>query len=246
MKSKPLKHSLVAAGVGVALLCLLSLRSEGQQLTIINTQVKDGRVLLSYQIADTTVGKFYTVRVYSSHDNYLQPLERVSGDVGINIRPGSERLLSWDPKELGDAFVGKVALEIRARVYVPFVRLDGVDGSTKMKRLKPYALSWSGGGPQNILNIDFLRKGEKQTTFANIANVGHYNLVLPKDVKPGRYVMRISDSKNKDEVVVSNEFRVRRRYPLLLKVIPIAAIGSAFAFLPKSEPEIPFPITPND
>jgi hypothetical protein len=243
MKSRKFRYSIIATSLGVALLCV-SIKNQAQQLQIKNTQIKDGRVVLTYHISDTTAGKYFTVRAYSSHDNYMQPLERIAGDAGILIRPGSDRTLSWDPKELGDTFNGKVALEIRARVYVPFVKLDGFETGTQVKRLKPYTLSWSGGSPQNILNIDLLRKGEKETTFANIANVGHYSLVLPKHIKPGKYVMRISDSKNKDEVVISNEFRVRRKYPLLLKIIPFVGITALTAWLLKPEDTIVDPILP--
>ena len=57
-------------------------------------------------------------------------------------------------------------------------------------------------------------------------------MTLPTTVKPGKdYYFRISDAKNADQVVVTPNFEVRRKIPLLLKAIPIVAVGGVIYVL---------------
>jgi hypothetical protein len=50
------------------------------------------------------------------------------------------------------------------------------------------------------------------------------------DVKPGKgYYFLVSDTKNKDQVMKTPMFEVRRKVPLVVKVIPIAIIGGIIA-----------------
>jgi hypothetical protein len=170
--------------------------------------------------------------------------------VGLEVKPGNNNKFSWDAKaELGENFSGSVSLEIRGKLYIPFVRFGGFDEYKAIKRLKPYEITWSGGTPQNILNFDLYRGEKKVMTFPNIANVGHYKLTLPKDVKPGKdYRLRISDTKNKDEVVYTGAFIVKRKTPLLLKILPVLALGYAATLLggggDSGPGNIPDPIVP--
>jgi hypothetical protein len=221
-----------------------------QNLEIEKTETANGKINLHYSIIDTVAGKFYTVRVYSSQDNFMHPLTRISGDAGINLRPGLHKKITWDPAELGEAFSGKVKLEVRARQYIPFVHFEGFKGYTKIKRLKPYTVTWSGGASSNVLNLELLRGDEKITVFPNLANVGHHTILLPQDVKPGKgYRFRISDNRNKDEVVVTEEFQVKRKIPLLLKIMPALVVGGIiYGLLPQNEPNnnIPDPVVPGN
>ena len=62
--------------------------------------------------------------------------------------------------------------------------------------------------------------------------MGHYKLTLPKDVKPGKdYRFRISDTKNKDEVVYTGTFIVKRKTPLIVKILPVVAVGVGVVLL---------------
>jgi hypothetical protein len=225
-----------------------SMPAMGQQLAIDRSEIASGKIILHYSIQDTVSQRFYTVRAYSSKDNFLHPLALVDGDAGIGLRPGKDKKLVWDPKELGENFDGKVAIELRAVLYVPFVHMEGFHEYRTVKRLKPYSLTWSGGTPQNVLNIEVYRRKEKVTVFPNIANVGHYNIELPKHIRPGKhYSLKISDSKNKDEVVFSDEFKVRRKYPLALKILSVLAVAGATYFLldgDQGPAPLPMPVLP--
>lgn len=232
--------------IAVVTVCC-SLNGLSQKLEIAKTEISDDKIIIYYNIEDTLQNRFYTVRLYSSLDDFMHPLEQISGDAGVSLRPGQKKIV-WDPKELGESFNGKVALEIKARTYVPFVHFEGFESFKNIKRLKPYTLTWSGGTPQNILNFDLIHDDKKITTFPNIANVGHHTMLLPRTIRPGIYKLRISDSKNRDDVVFTDEFRVKRKIPLALKMLPALAFsGIVYLMLSKETPQpfsIPDPVTP--
>ena len=200
-----------------------------------------------YDLVDTEGSREYTVTVFSSRDNYITPLEKVTGDVGLEIKPGGFKKIVWSAKdELGNDFNGKVAIEVRGRVDIPFVRLDNLYKT--MKRGKPHKVTWTGGTHQNILNFDLYKGDNKITSFPNIANVGYYTFMLPTAVKPAKgQKFKITDSRNKDQIVITTPFAVTRKVPLAFKAIPILIIGGAILALPKSSQgpqEIPDPSKP--
>ena len=208
-----------------------------QDFSIKRVEMSGDKLNLYYDLLDSVSERTYTIKVFSSKDNFVSPLEKVSGDLGLEVKAGSNRKITWDAKqELGGDFSGKVSLEIRGRIYIPFVRLNG--SHQKIKRDMPYEITWTGGTEQNILNFDLYRDEQKITSFPNIANVGHHAFTLPTSVKPGKgYSFRITDSKNQDQIVNTKQFIVKRKVPLLLKVVPLVAIGVVIAALPKPTPE---------
>jgi hypothetical protein len=230
----------------VALLTSLTVMS--QTFSIKRLEVAGDKINLYYDLVDTVSSRTYTIALYSSHDNFVLPVQKASGDLGLEVRPGRNRKIVWNAKEeLGAAFNGKVGLEVRGRLYIPFVRLEGLN--KKLKRLTPTEITWSGGTQQNILNFDLYRGEERVTRFANIANVGHYILTIPTTVKPGKgYRFKITDSRNKDQIVNSAPFRVKRKIPLLMKAIPVVVIGLGSYLVVlgnKGRREIPDPSIPD-
>lgn len=237
------------AVLGIALLFSTE-HLTAQEFTVKRVELADQKVIVHYDLTDSVKGRTYSITVYQSNDNYLNPIKQVSGDIGMEVKPGNNKKFSWDAKtELGENFNGSVALEIRGKLYIPFVRFDGINEYKVIKRLKPYDITWSGGTSQNILNFDLYRGDKKVLTIPNVANVGHYKLILPKDVKPGKdYRFRISDTKNKDEVVYTGLFAVKPKTPLWVKLLPVLALGYGATFLGGSDSnekkDIPLPIDP--
>ena len=199
-------------------------------------------------VLDLTESRRYTIDLYSSSDNFISKLEKVSGDIGLEVKPGGNHKIIWKAKdELGASFEGKVGLEVRGRIYIPFVRIEGLNKI--FKRGKEYPLSWTGGTQQNILNFDLYKGDEKIYPFSNIANVGQTALKIPTSVKPGKnYYFKITDSKNKDQMVNTSPFKIKRKTPLLIKILPILVVGGVATTLgggSSGSKEIPDPYSPN-
>jgi hypothetical protein len=223
--------------------------SFAQDISIQQIEFEGQTITFSYSLSDTTRGRTYAVNLFSSKDNFTNPLQKVSGDIGIDIVPGIKKIVWNAGEEFGATFQGAVSFEIRSKVYVPFIRLQGFEKT--QKRGVPFDVTWTGGRPHNILRFDLLQGDERIATFSNIANSGHCTLTIPSNVRFGEnYRFRIYDPKNGEDVVYSSHFTVTRRIPLLFKVLPGALLAGAGYLIWNSasgsdEDEIPeFPATP--
>lgn len=223
----------------VFVLVLVTLKSIAQDFSIKKVEQSADKIFVYYDLLDTVAGHTYTMSLFYSKDNFISALQKVRGDVGLEVRPGANKVIEWSAKEeLGADFKeGDISLEVKGRLYIPFIRFDG-DYSV-FKRGKKYELTWTGGTQQNILNFDLYQDKEKITSFPNIANVGHYTLVIPTSVPPGRnFRFRISDSKNKDQVVNTASFSIVRKVKLVYKVVPPVVIGlAAYLFIQSNQPK---------
>lgn len=218
--------------------------SGGQSLEVKYAEFKNNKLLVHYSLQDSISGRLFTIRLYASKDNFLNPLEKVTGDVGLEVKPGPDNIITWDAhQEFESQFEGKVALEVRGRIFVPFINTENINQYRVYKRKRKYNITWTGGTPQNILNFDLYNGEKKIITYPNLANVGSYSLEFPSYIKPKRnYRFRISDSKNKEDVVYTSDFKIKRKIPLLIKLISGAVAGSALYFLinsKSSEGDIP-------
>jgi hypothetical protein len=219
-----------------AIICLFlfitasPLKLFSQQLEVKHVEFKSGLVSVHYSLRDSVVGRVYTVWLYASRDNFLSPLLKISGDAGLEVKPGTDNTILWDARgEFGADFEGKVSLEVRGRLFIPFINTESINQYKVFKRGRKYNITWSGGSSQNILNFDLYRGDRKVTSYPNIANVGYQSIEFPSHVKPGKgYRFRISDSKNKEDVVYSQPFKIKRKIPLALKLLPLLGVGYVF------------------
>jgi hypothetical protein len=203
-----------------------------QEFTIKKVELTAEGVMLQYDLIDTIKSRTYTVDVYASSDKFLSPLQKIKGDAGLEVQPGRNKRIMWASREeLGPAFKGEVELEVRGRIYIPFVKFNGFQAEQVIRRGKLRTLTWSGGTRQNILNFAIYDKNDKYVdVIPNVANSGSYELTLPTSIKPGTgYYFLVSDTKNKDQVMKTPTFAVKRKIPLAVKVLPILIIGGVIA-----------------
>jgi len=220
-----------------------------QRFDIKGVELEGDRLNIYYDLIDSNPSNTYTISLYSSRDNFISSLTKVAGDQGLEVHPGINKKIVWNAKEeLGPNFEGKVALEVRGRVYIPFIKLDDLQKS--FKRGKATQVSWSGGSSQAVLNFELYNGERKIESYPPVPNVKNYEFMVSTSVKPGSgYYFRISDSKNKDDVVLSPKFSVNRKVPLALKAAGAAVVGGAVYMLlgtgGNTNKDIPNPLTPD-
>jgi hypothetical protein len=238
---------------GLVLFCFLTgiVHSIAQDISIQQIELEGRTITFTYSLIDTSRGRTYVVGLYSSQDNFTNALQKTTGDVGIGITPGNKKIIWNAGEEFGNTFQGTLAFEIRSKVYVPFIRLQDFDKVQKRRRGVPFEITWTGGRPQNILRFDLLQGDQRITTFTNIANSGHCTLTIPTKVRHGEnYRFKIYDPKSTDDIVYGTPFIVKRRIPLVLKVVPAAILAAAGYLVwdnssDSEKDEIPgFPATP--
>jgi hypothetical protein len=219
-----------------------------QEIQITNIQRRGDEIHVSYNLLDERIDRSYSIRLYTSKDNFIRPAEKVDGDVGVDIHVGPNKKIIWSAKdELGDDFSSSLQLELKGQLYVPFIQLDGITEGMVVKRATANDLVWAGGRGDNILQIELYQGDKLVKSFDEFPNTGQATISVPSNVKPGSgYRYRISDSKNRDEVVYSDPFTIKRKIPLIPKLLAMAAIGIGGYILvdnliPENVPDLPSP-----
>ncbi|MFZ5998910.1 MAG: Ser-Thr-rich GPI-anchored membrane family protein [Bacteroidota bacterium] len=218
-----------------ALLLLFSSPVWAQAVSVTKVELSGNKVIVYYELDDNNPNNEYLMSLYASKDNFATPLTKVKGDVGPEVKPGAGKKIEWAITEEYGEYVGKLALEVRGKVYVPVVKLQNFDAAKVYKRGKSYDLTWKAGG-NNPINIELYKGGQRIEGTVNHPNNGAYTLFIPAHAKRGDdYRLKISDAKNSEDIVYSNFFRVRPKVSMLLKAgLPLVLIGGIIAILPKS------------
>lgn len=187
-------------------------------------ELVNDQLVVHYEIDDSNFNNEYLVSLYTSKDNYSAPVTKVSGDVGQEVKPG-ERQITWAIREEYGDYKGPLAVELRASVYIPFVRLKTFLTPKGYSRGKAYPLDWRPGNT-NPVHIELFRQDQRLQGELNHPNNGSYSLNFASRLKPGKgYRIKMTDSKHADDFIYTQKFKVRRKFPLLLKVLPILAGG---------------------
>jgi Ser-Thr-rich glycosyl-phosphatidyl-inositol-anchored membrane family len=210
---------------------LIAAQSFAQSVTIKNIELAGEKIIVSYDLDDSNPNNEYQLSLYASKDKFSAPLTKVKGDIGDAVKPGADRKVEWNLIEEYGTYKGKISLEIRGRVFVPFVKLRDFDTSTKYKRGKTYPVAWRPGNT-NPIHIELYRGSQKVSGELNHPNNGEYALSIDSKVKPGKdYRLKITDSKRNDEIVYSEYFTVIPKVPFALKLVPVIAIIGGVAVL---------------
>lgn len=203
-----------------------------QNVTIKKIELAGEKVIVHYDLDDANPNNEYQINLFASKDKFSAPLVKVKGDVGSDVKPGLDRKVEWNLMQEYGTYKGKLSLEIRGRVFVPFVKLKNFDTEATYKRGKSYEINWRPGNT-NPIHIELYKGSQRVGGELNHPNNGEYRLSIDSKVKPGKdYRLKISDSKRSDDIVYSEYFTVKPKYPLVVKLIPaLAVVGGVFVLL---------------
>jgi hypothetical protein len=202
-----------------------------QKLEIKKIEIAGEKIIVHFDLDDNNPNNEYQISLFSSQNNFAKALASVSGDVGAEIKSGVDRKIIWNVKEELGAFNGKLSLEVRGKVFVPVAKINNLTAGSKFKRGKSHTFTWKPGN-SNPVNIDLLKDGQRITGELNQPNNGKFSLFIPEQSSIGKdYTLRITNTRNLEDVVVSQPFSVTRKIPLLLKAIPIIVVGGVVAAL---------------
>lgn len=217
------------------------------------------KVIVHYKLDDPNPNHLYAVSLYSSKDNFIAPLTRVKGDVGTEVKPGSDNKIIWDiTSELG-AYKGKLTFEIRGRVFIPFVKLTNTNEGQVFKRTKNYPVLWTSGNLSGQVNIELFQGQERIWGENNLPNSGKYDWFVPGSAKKGsNYVLKFTNAKDRNDFVQSKPFTIKPKIPFMFKAAAMLLVGGGIAVaagggakgttnvITNKEPSFPtWPTTPN-
>ncbi|MFN8340681.1 MAG: hypothetical protein U0V64_03355 [Cyclobacteriaceae bacterium] len=148
-----------------------------QNAKITQIELKGEVVVVHYDLEDNNPNNEYQISLYTSNDKFSAPMTKVSGDVGSEVKPGADRKIEWNLlKEIG-GYKGKLSLEIRGRVFVPFVKLRNFDARRSYKRGKNYDIAWRPGNT-NPIHIELYKGSTRVSGELNHPNNGAYTLSM--------------------------------------------------------------------
>jgi hypothetical protein len=215
----------------LAIGCISFLSASAQTIAIKKVELAGEKIIVHYDLEDGNPNNEYKLDLYASADNYATPLAKVKGDVGLEVKPGIDRRIEWSIRDEFGPYKGKLALEIRGKVYIPFVKIQNFDTEKSYKRGNSYNIAWKPGST-NSINIDLYKGGERVGGESNLQNNGSHTFYIPTHAKKGSdYRLKITDTKNSEDVLYTSEFKVKPKVPLLVKVLPVLAVGGVVAAL---------------
>jgi len=220
MKGRLLVAALLSTGWAAA-----------QSVTISKVELTGDKIVVHYSLDNSNPASNFMLNLYESKDNFSAPLARVTGDVGNEVKPGSNKKIEWNIRQEYGNYKGKLALELRGKVYIPFVKLQSFAVASSYKRGKTHDIVWQPGNSDPI-NIELYKGKERIQGSMSQANNGTYVLNISSSAKTGSdYRLKFSNARNNEEVIYTPDFKVKPKVPLLLKVLPILVIGGGVAAL---------------
>lgn len=210
---------------------LVSASAYSQSVAIKKIELAGEKIIVFYDLDDSNPNNEFQINLYASKDKFSAPLTKVIGDIGSAVKPGADRRIEWKITDEYEGFKGKLSLEIRGKVFVPFVKLRDFDAKKSYKRGKSYNIAWRPGNT-NPIHIELYKGSQRVSGELNHPNSGKSTLSISSKVKPGKdYRLKISDSKYSDEIVYSEYFTIRPKIPFILKLIPTLAVAGGLAIL---------------
>ncbi|MEX1238663.1 MAG: Ser-Thr-rich GPI-anchored membrane family protein [Cyclobacteriaceae bacterium] len=215
----------------IVALLLAATAAQAQKASIKRVELAGEKIVVHYDLEDSNPANEYQISLYSSQSNFGTALTKVRGDVGTEIKPGANKKIEWSIREELGPFKGKISLEIRGKMFVPVAKINSISEGDKFKRGKSHTVTWKPGN-SNQITIELMKGDQPIQTQNNQSNNGTYSfLIAPHTTVGNDYSIRITDTKDGENVVRSQPFAVTRKVPLLLKVLPIVAVGGAAAVL---------------
>lgn len=206
---------------------ILPFDAVSQTLDIEWVEVDGSTVVVHYDLEDDNPLHAYTVNLFSSADNFANPLIKLSGDFGNEVKAGTDRRIVWRITEELGRFAGEIELEVRAKMYVPFMKMTEFDTKIKYKRGKNYPLVWRTGNPGGQIDIELILDGVRISSDRNVPNTGKFDWQIPVSAKASSgYQLKFTNTKSRDETFLTEPFRVVSQIPLAAKIAAGAAAGA--------------------
>lgn len=210
-------------------LVVLVLTGQAQVAENITASFKDGKATITYDLNGLRAKEVYIVTIYASYNGFSVPLKLVSGDVGKEVNEGKGKKIEWSASaEAGSQYRNDITFRISvALLFTPLEFINPTGGS--IRRGSTTVIEWIGGYLSNEKELELYKGNQRVASLGKMKDVWLYQWEIPKDIEQGNdYTLRLS---GKNENLVSNTFRIKRRTPLLVKLSPLIVAAAVIPFL---------------
>jgi hypothetical protein len=208
-------------------LFLLCSHLYAQRLENIRAEAVNGgeQVIITYDLSGASADQKYSVRVYSSHNNYTAPLVQVTGDLN-DVVPGPGKRIIWNAKTEMVEYSGDVTFELQADlVAAPLT----VKKPASVKKGKSVTINYSGVNPGENVKLDLIKGGVVVNQIGTTTDPGKYTWVVPIDVDKGSdYQIKATAGAR---TATSSPFAVKAKTKAIVYIIPAAVVVGVVVFL---------------
>jgi len=228
----------------IFILLLVSTLGFAQKVENISFAMDGDNVRIMYTLIGDFPEQTFEVKIYTSVDNFKNPLEEVKGDVNMkNITPGKKEVV-WDAKKEYKLFEGDISFKIIATVVSNYWISSPTKGDV-MKKGKYYDISWEGFRPGTPVRITLHYPNGKMDEIASSVTGKNYHWKATGSPGKGAFV-RVSEVDNKNAFAKSGTFTIKRKVPLGATVGAAAVVtGGILYLILKPEPIDPLPFPPD-
>jgi hypothetical protein len=207
---------------------LVFFTSIGYSQTIENLtyKVEGNQIRISYDLIGDA-GELYEVTIYSSADNFTDPITSANGDIGPDVSPGRGKVVMWDAKsDLGE-YRGSLSLNVKAEL-ITFVNFKSIAEGQKIKKGTNFEILWE-GGPQGNIKLELYNGTTKVSDLGETINSGKYTWALSKSAESGK-TFRIRASSG-ERAAFSPQFKISGKMPIWMIAAPVVVVGGVAAIV---------------
>ena len=106
----------------LVILFLSPVFTEAQSVTNIRCEQRDKKVIIFYDLTSKQ-GSNWKIDLYYSQDggkSWSTPLQKISGETGNKIKPGTDKVITWDVLSEVEKLEGKICFKISAIEQLPY------------------------------------------------------------------------------------------------------------------------------
>lgn len=113
--------------MGLVLTLFLTAGAYAQEVKNVVAKVQDQAIVITYDFVNVPIAKDYTVLLYAIHDGTTSQLRNATGEVGGQIKPGSNKQIVWGPlSEFPNGFSAS-SLQFKVVAQEKYHNLRGLD-----------------------------------------------------------------------------------------------------------------------
>ena len=160
----------------------------------------------------------------------------VSGDVGEDITPGSNKQVIWEAKKELRVFSGDIQFEIRAEPLFSPMRVTSPVAGSIYKGGKDMGITWRGGNSGDRITIEIMRDGRIYRSLGSVTNTGNYNWAIPKKVeKSDGYSIRLTSDGAGQSPVSSRGFTMKKKGSPIIPIVAVVVVAAVVGILLSQE-----------
>jgi hypothetical protein len=213
--------------------------SISQEIKNLTMRIEGDQIMINYDLIGIPT-EAYRVTFYSSYDDYRNALTKIAGDVGLEVKAGSNRKAVWNVKEELGEYTGNIQVKVSVK-HIPLLEFGPI---TKIKRGKVNTMVWQSDARTENLEFLLFHGGQMVSNLGKVANSGEWSWNISRKTKPGEGFQIKAIALGRSSV--TNEFRISRKIPTIVKILPFLGAGGLVAVLlarDRTKP-IPLPLLP--